>query len=558
MKKYILKEKFLFSSTIIFIVIKTILNIALALVLQEVMDVATEGNIGKLKYAVMWFVIIAVVEPISCYLKDLFQSNYIKRILVKLKNDLFIKVLKRDIRKFNEENTGNYISTITNDVNIIEKDYFETIFAIIGNILSFILGTMALISINIYITIAIFIISIVMLVIPFAFGNILSRKKKVYSDSNGVFITKIKDIFSGFEVIKSFNIEKRTVDDFKKSNNEVEASKRSFFMTNSLADNIADVVGSLMFVVSLGLGAYFVIKGKMSIGQALAAMQLVNNIVFPMQGISSYINKIKATKLIRDKFSAILNEKETLKETGVKSNLEKGINFNSVVFSYDGEKNIVNGVSTIFEKGKKYAIVGQSGCGKSTILKLLLGYYETYKGDIKIDDIDIKDISSTDLTNLISIIHQNVFIFDDDIKNNITLFNDYSKEKIDKIIKFVKLEYLLNEKNKTSGENGCYLSGGEKQRIAIARALIKESPIVILDEATSALDNQTAYEIETSLLKLKELTSIVITHKLNKDILKNYDKILVMKDGKIKEEGTFEYLIEKRELFYSLYTVTSN
>lgn len=211
------------------------------------------------------------------------------------------------------------------------------------------------------------------------------------------------------------------------------------------------------------------------------------------------------------------------------------------------------------EKGKKYAFVGMSGSGKSTILKLLLKQYEDFKGSILIDNINFSEINRSDIYDLISIIHQNVFLFDNTVENNITLFTDYPKVEINSAIKLSGLNDLIENLSKgvesLVGENGNLISGGEKQRISIARALIRKTPILILDEAMASLDNETAYSIENTVLNMENITAIVVMHRLTENLLKKYDKIFTLKNGQIIEEGTFEELINLNGYFYNLFSI---
>lgn len=219
----------------------------------------------------------------------------------------------------------------------------------------------------------------------------------------------------------------------------------------------------------------------------------------------------------------------------------------------------MDNINLTLEKNKKYAIVGESGSGKSTLIKLLMRYYNDYSGSILIDNNDLKSIYSSDLYKNISMIQQNVFMFDDSIKENIRLYSNHDDDDILKSCERAGLSKLINNLpngiDSLVGENGNKLSGGEKQRIAIARALINNTQILILDESTSALDNETAYNLENSLLDLKDLTLVTVTHKLIKNILNKYDEIIVMKNGSVVEKGSFEYLLSQKGYFYSLYYI---
>ena len=298
-------------------------------------------------------------------------------------------------------------------------------------------------------------------------------------------------------------------------------------------------------------------KGEISVGTSIIIIQLSTHIVGPVKTSISLINQIKSVSLIADKIDEILyNSCDDIEDTSLPK-FENNIEVKNLNFSYTLDRKALNNINLTFEKNKKYAIVGESGCGKSTLIKLLMRYYKDYEGDILIDNNNINNIFSSDLYKNMSMIQQNVFMFDDTIKENIKLFANYSDDEVLNICNRVGLSNLISSLpdgiNSNVGENGNKLSGGEKQRISIARSLINNTKILILDESTSALDNETAYNLEKSLLSMGDLTLIVVTHKLIKNILLNYDEIIVMKNGLVIEKGSFDYLISLKGYFYSLY-----
>ncbi len=268
-------------------------------------------------------------------------------------------------------------------------------------------------------------------------------------------------------------------------------------------------------------------KGEISVGTAIIIIQLSTHIVGPVKTSISLINQIKSVSLIVDKIDEILcDSSEEIEDLSLEK-FGKNIEIKNLNFSYSDERQALNNINLTFEKNKKYAIVGESGSGKSTLTKLLMRYYKNYNGEILIDNKNLQKILSHDLYKNISMIQQNVFMFDDSIKENIKLYADYSDDEILEVCGrsgFSNLISILpNGINSLVGENGNKLSGGEKQRIAIARSLINDTKILILDESTSALDNETAYNLETSLLSINDLTLVVVTHKLIKNILLSYD-----------------------------------
>lgn len=559
MYKYMLKHKLLTVFNIAFTIIDSALNVALALVLKLLFEAGSSGSIIELRNAIVVFSLYIFVSSIVWMILKALRASLLRKCLTDLKNQIFTKIIYRSINVFNEENSAKSISLLTNDINILEQDYYTNLFELLTNLVGFIIATIALIRLNIYIALFIFILELIPLSMPVVFGKSLSKHKNKYSDSIGLFTVKIKDIFSGFEVVKGFNIEKRILKDYSISNGEAELARYRYNIFAGITDSLALAFGLIMFLGTIGLSGYFVINGKMTIGYMIAATQLMNNIVNPLVALSSRLNRLKSTKLIEDKINDILNKEDGSVEGISKNSFDDKICFNNVSFSYDGEKNVLKNVNFTIEKGRKYAIVGNSGGGKSTVLKLLLRYYDNFSGDILIDGIDNRNIKAEDLYKLVTIIHQNIYMFDSSIKDNITLFEGYDDTDVENAIKKAGLGALINKLdhgiNSAVGENGCNLSGGEKQRIAIARAIIKNTPILVIDEATSSLDNETSYNIENSILNIPDLTCIVVTHKLNEDILKRYDEILVLKDGTLSEKGTFGELMGKKGFFYNLYNV---
>ena len=210
-----------------------------------------------------------------------------------------------------------------------------------------------------------------------------------------------------------------------------------------------------------------------------------------------------------------------------------------------------------FETGKSYAIVGGSGSGKSTLLNLMMDSENGYKGNILLDGVELKEIAPESLYDLISVIQQNVFVFNASIKDNVSMFREFPKEELDNVIRKAHLKELIMERGEDylCGENGKGLSGGEKQRVSIARSLLRKSSVLLVDEATAALDARTAHQVSDNILDLSDMTRIVVTHTLEEAQMKRYDEIIVLKNGQITEKGSFDELMAKKEYFYALFTV---
>lgn len=555
--KYLFKYKLLFFTRVLTISLAALSVICFDFMMGFIVDIFSNGETEKfvpiILASIFLIILLFVTECVDGYV----MSSYIKNTVNYLRCDIFTKILNKDMKDFSLDNSGKYISILYNDIKIIEDSLLNNIFLVISSFISFIISLLFLFSISPSIVIFIVIFGILGFVIPNALSKKLIIEKNNYSHNLEEITSVTKDLFSGFEVIKGFNIGSKINTIFKNSSNTVESTKKKCSILESIIKGFSLSFSVTVYLGVLILGGYLMYKGEISVGTAIIIIQLSTHIVGPVKTSISLINQIKSVSLIADKIDEILYDScEDIEEVSLPK-FENSIEVKNLDFSYTNDRKALNNINLTFEKNKKYAIVGESGCGKSTLIKLLMRYYKDYNGDILIDNKDIHKIFSNDLYKNMSMIQQNVFMFDDSIKENIKLFANYSDEEVLSICDRSGLSNLISRLpdgiNSLVGENGNKLSGGEKQRIAIARSLINNTKILILDESTSALDNETAYNLESSLLSIDDLTLIVVTHKLIKNILLNYDEIIVMKDGMVIEKGSFDYLISLKGYFYSLY-----
>lgn len=555
--KYLFKYKLLFFTRVLTISLAALSVICFDFMMGFIVDIFSNGETEKFVPIILASIFLIILLFVTEYIDGYVMSSYIKNTVNYLRCDIFTKILNKDMKDFSLDNSGKYISILYNDIKIIEDSLLNNIFLVISSFISFIISLLFLFSISPSIVIFIVIFGILGFVIPSALSKKLIIEKNNYSHNLEEITSVTKDLFSGFEVIKGFNIGSKINTIFKNSSNTVESTKKKCSILESIIKGFSLSFSVTVYLGVLILGGYLMYKGEISVGTAIIIIQLSTHIVGPVKTSISLINQIKSVSLIADKIDEILYDScEDIEEVSLPK-FENSIEIKNLDFSYTNDRKALNNINLTFEKNKKYAIVGESGCGKSTLIKLLMRYYKDYNGDILIDNKDIHKIFSNDLYKNMSMIQQNVFMFDDSIKENIKLFANYSDEEVLSICDRSGLSNLIsrlpNGINSLVGENGNKLSGGEKQRIAIARSLINNTKILILDESTSALDNETAYNLESSLLSINDLTLIVVTHKLIKNILLNYDEIIVMKDGMVIEKGSFDYLISLKGYFYSLY-----
>lgn len=562
MNKYLFKHKWWLLTTVLIRAFGAALIVGVSIILQQIVDTALTGDIDRFWHVITVAIVYFLVMAVNDYLNRTTQLIYIKKTLIAFKADLFKGILNKDYKEYHQENSADYISNLTNDVTLVETKYITPLLELCGDFIIFFGSTAVLLKINVWITVAIFITALLLFIIPILFGKTISRLQNVVSSQLSIFTSQIKDIFQGYEVIKSYNIEDNITKEFEKGNIELENKKYKANYILGISMTCTMWLSTMTQATAIGLGGYFLIVGAISVGSLMAVVQLGNGIYGPIQWVVQKATTVKSMKAINQKLLTIIDHNNQDEKLAHALRFNQAIEVKDVVFGYDQTRLALNHVSFSFEKGKKYAIVGKSGSGKSTIVKLMSGYYTDYEGQILMDSKDIKGLSKASLNNQMSIIHQNVYMFDKNIKENIELGKTFSQDQLDYALASSGLKEFLpilpNGVETMVGENGSNLSGGQKQRVAIARSLIQETPILMLDEGTSALDAKTAYDIEDTLLKLDDLTIITITHKLSETMLSRYDQIIVMEQGQIVEVGHFNQLTSHQGPFMSLYHVEEN
>ena len=559
MKQLTKYHKKSFYTFMIFNILVPLTNIAFAYSIKIIIDSGMSQNREALTQAILIGAIVIFIYASLNFISLRLRNKLVRQIMSRYKNKVFKSILDRDYREFSKEKSGKFISILTENMKKIEQDYLHQYFNISKNVSLMIFSLVAMFIGNWFLTLLVIIASI----IPMMISGFIGQKSASLQNSSMIadqkYLAKVKDILAGFLVIKSFNVKEAIRQDYK---NESEKLDEIYFIKGKfdvLSNVISQLSGMIVFLVAFGGGMYLVFGGHTTIGSVTAVVQLVNFVVMPLNEIGMGMSKFREGQATLNSFE--VKDVIELQIGKTKEYFDDVISFSNVDFSYpNAEEKIFNNLSLQIKKGEKIAIVGMSGSGKSTLLNLLLRFYDVTSGYISIDNIDLQAISAESLYNLMTIVQQDVYIFDDTLRANITLNQFFTDEEIKQAVQQSGLEsYVLENESGLQalcGENGSNLSGGQKQRVSIARALIRKTPILLLDEATSSLDNKVTTEIENSILEIQDLTVLVVTHKLNENILKKYDRILFMKDGVIVEDGSFSDLMVRRGEFYKLFELS--
>ena len=535
------------------------LNLILSWIIQQLMDTAA-GKSGALSFRTLLlisagFVLLCAGLSLLNYAS---QPRFLERAMRQYKDFAFKKLIGKSISSFRDESAADYLSALTNDAASIETNYLAQMLAMITKAVTFIGALLLMCRYSLLMTAIAAGLTVLPLIASLLTGNRLQAVESRVSERNGEFTAALSDCLAGFTVVKNFKAEREIFHLFAQSNKALEHEKFTGRRIKTLVGMIGAVTGIFAQLGVFIAGVYLSMKGgSMTPGAVVLFVNLMNFIISPIAELPGLLACRKAALGLVDKLAAALERSSSREGSETLNRLENGIRLENVSFAYEPGKTVLHGINAEFEAGRAYALVGGSGSGKSTLLNLLMAAETNYSGHILADGIELSDISTESLYGTMAAIQQNVFVFNASIKDNVSMFRDFPKTEMDEAIARAHLGALILERGEDylCGENGSGLSGGEKQRISIARSLLKKSSVLLADEVTAALDAQTAHRVSSDILDLQGITRIVVTHTLEESLLRRYDKIFVLRGGRIEEAGSFADLMANKGYFYALFTV---
>lgn len=543
MKKYWKKNIGILILALLLGTCSSLCSTGVSLVLQEVIDVAVSGNTKMFAKLFIFTIVYTLFLCMINYLSALTSKYLTERMLKQYRQDVFQGIISRPPAVYYKETTADYVSAMTNDMKLIEEHYIAALLSSFELMMMFTATLGLLIALSPLVT-AILVFALVwMFLIPAGIGHMLEKRQDCVSKQMSVFTGKLKEFFSGYEVLKSYNRIEHTILRFQDENEKEIHTRFQAARLFAFNEGLSDTLSVLSTIAVIFVSAYLVLMGHITMGTLLALVQLSSSFMAPVILLMQNIPKIQSMKPVMKRLNQYTecDHSKTMGK-GIPT-FDHSIEFQHVWFSYNSDTVLLSDLSLKMERGKKYAIMGQSGCGKSTLLKLLTGYLDNYKGAILYDGQELQTLDKSRIHTLSAVIHQNVYLFHESIRDNILLHEEFTEQELVHAIEKSGVAMFLPGKEGgleyMAGENGGALSGGQKQRITLARALIRHAPLLILDEGTSALDKKTAYEIERWLLENKEITLLTITHNPNAELMMLYDEIYDMENGKLeKQSGT--------------------
>lgn len=535
------------------------LNLILSWIIQQLMDTAA-GKSGALSFRTLLlisagFVLLCAGLSLLNYAS---QPRFLERAMRQYKDFAFKKLIGKSISSFRDESAAGYLSALTNDAASIETNYLAQMLAMITKAVTFIGALLLMCRYSLLMTAIAAGLTVLPLIASLLTGNRLQAVESRVSERNGEFTAALSDCLAGFTVVKNFRAEREIFRLFAQSNKALEHEKFTGRRIKTLVGMIGAVTGIFAQLGVFIAGVYLSMKGgSMTPGAVVLFVNLMNFIISPIAELPGLLACRKAALGLVDKLAAALERSSSREGSETLNRLENGIRLENVSFAYEPGKTVLHGINAEFGAGRAYALVGGSGSGKSTLLNLLMAAETNYSGHILADGIELSDISTESLYGTMAAIQQNVFVFNASIKDNVSMFRDFPKTELDEAIARAHLGALIRERGEDylCGENGSVLSGGEKQRISVARSLLKKSSVLLADEVTAALDAQTAHRVSSDILDLQGITRIVVTHTLEESLLRRYDKIFVLRSGRIEEAGSFADLMANKGYFYALFTV---
>lgn len=553
MKRYWTGHKLLLTLALLLCTAEAFFSTFISLLLQRVTDAALTRDMNSFLRLLIFTGLYMAVLCLVSFLGSLSGKYLLQKMTLDMRRDIYRGIMAQSFTDFSSRSTADYLSALINDVKLIEDNYILPLLQTIQMAVMFLASLGLLLSLSPVITGVLAASLVLMFLVPALLGRILSKRQEAVSAQMAAFTEKTKDILSGFEVIHSYRRFSYMAKKFETQNRNTARCRFAADKVLSLSEGLSDTLSSLSIVVVIFASAFLLIKGSITAGTLLALLQLSGTFMAPLLIIMENLPKMRGIAPVAKRLCDLSGDpdKAEAAETTEKKSpvcMETSLAAENLSFGYREDAPVLHQVSLTIEKNKKYALVGPSGCGKSTLIRLLTGCYRDYSGIIACDGSDIKELTGSFPEGLAASIHQNVYLFDDTVRENIALGETFSQQAWDIALSQSGMKDVLNALPQglsgRCGEGGSLLSGGQKQKVALARALIRNRQFLILDEGTSAIDKKTAVEIEESLLSKPELTLLSITHALSSQLLAKYDQVIFMGEGQIKAAGPYGDLIK--------------
>lgn len=529
MHQYLCRKKWKLLLFFVALGIAQIMGTGFALIMSSFVDSAGQDAdtvLRKLLEGIVYVIICAGFDAVYM----LVENSLRKDARVHLKEDLFAAIMKKPVKEFEGGSNAEYLNELSNNFNTYEELYFNNMLRIPPLVIMFVTAASVCVYLEPMMLLLMIGLAVVTLISTKLTTKPLENSSRRMTEASESYMEEIKDDFGGYRAIRSFGILHLILNRHKKANTAMEQEKLVFMNRRVFCMYVGELVGLLSTVLVMGVAAYYAVKGVFAPGMVIAFGHLVGQVVSPITQLPQVVANYRAAKPLTEKFAEILKVSE--EACGVeKASFDTAIVMDGLSFSYDGNRKLLGGLTTTFEKGRRYAVVGESGSGKTTLFHLLMGAYSGYEGTLAMDGIELRELSQASIQRLIGVVSQDTFLFHDTLYNNVTMFrSDFTEEEVHRALEKAGLSAFVDKLpdglQTIVSENGQNLSGGEKQRIGIARVLLNKNPIMLFDEPTANLDEKNTRDIEEHIFAIPDRTIIMITHKTDEERLKRFDGVI--------------------------------
>lgn len=526
MRKYHKHNRRYFVGALVSILFSTIFAVVLQFFKGDVLDYAVSGEMVKTLRSAVLLISFILLEVISYYIFQRFSAKYAIGCISELRQDIFDSILARNYVEYKNHPQGDYISKYTTEAEAIRDRRFRMLPMFWEILFKIILVSAALFLLDWRIAVVTIALLTTPLYVPKLIESKLQKAQTAYLRAMEDNLTKVTDWLSGFEIIKNFSIEDKIRKQFRGINDDAMGKLLKDTRLGAISQLITTLISYLSYFIVLACSTWLVLRGDFSAGDFFVAIGMIDQLSYPLISLAAITQQLIAIKPACAEMEEFLQEAGCEQIHGATEKLKANIRFADVSFSYDGHRNVLDKFSLTVEKGKRYLLKGPSGCGKTTAINLLLRYYDSSKGSILIDGIPLENIGSP--YGLITVVRQEATLFHDSLRNNLTMYRSVPESKILSVLRSVGLERFANSQalDNVVTEGGSNFSGGEKKRICLARALLRDTDVLILDEPLANLDATTAERIEDVLLSIQNKTILIVSHQFTETKLTHFDQVV--------------------------------
>lgn len=538
MHRYIFSKK---NGVILYILLaplSALSSIAVAVAMAAATDYAIGGNLDDIWKYLIFFGIYMVLDFLIDTSFEFIRAKLVKKTMCSLLSDIYRKISLMPASRFSQRNSADYIANLTSDMDVLRDNYFTVLLNIYTSFLRFASASILLFWISPLLGLFVLATSILQTTVPFLYAKSMEAAGAKYSNAQEKHMQIMKENLSAFLTGKIFHLENRLYLRYRMAMEDAEESRRHRDALKALSSNVSFVFSTITYLGVFLLGAVLTLMETISLAEVIAASQLILYISNPIYYLNMNLSELRTAKISAKKLQELLDEPEDLGGDEILETVDGSLSVRNLRFSY-GQREILSGFTYDFQPGKKYLITGVSGSGKSTLLTLLAGLRGDYEGNITLSGKELRQLSRESLSKHICAITQEPFLFDGTLYDNVTLYEDMDESDVIVALHRAELEGFLSTLSQgirtPLGENAAAMSGGEKQRLVIARALVRKTPILLLDESTSHLDPATAAEIEHLVLGLQDVTVLLVSHNASEDSRECFDVVLEMTSGRLQE-----------------------